>query len=112
VLRKQLNKETLTLQETIDELYEYEWNELTHEIMTSAITPLGHSSTLMAVERNFSANTARRGVTISLTVARKRHKNLRRSLLAIPPTLGQSAGKKCSQDNIECWHCCETGHME
>jgi len=32
VLRKQLNKETLTLQETIDELYEYEWNELTHKI--------------------------------------------------------------------------------
>jgi len=24
----------------------------------------------------------------------------------------QSAGKKRSPDNFECWHCCETGHME
>jgi len=43
----------------------------------------------MAVERNSSANTARRRVTISPTVARKRHRNLRRSPLAIPPTLGR-----------------------
>jgi len=32
MLRKQLNNGTLTLQETIDELCEYEWNKLTHEI--------------------------------------------------------------------------------
>jgi hypothetical protein len=52
----------------------------------------------MAVERISSASTARRRVTISPTVARKKRKNPRRSPPAIPPMLGRILDKQLARN--------------
>jgi len=116
VLWKQLNKGMLTLQETIDELCEYRRNKLTHEINdpnnnTSGALLYSHG----AEKKLLCQYCKKKGHHISDCHKKKAQEFQKKS--PGNPTharkdTGQSAGKKHSQDNFECWHCCETGHME
>jgi len=116
VLRKQLNNGTLTLQETINELCEYERNKLTHEINdpsnnTSGALLYSHSSG----KKLLCQYCKKKGHHISDCRKKKAQESQKKSPSNPTHTrkdTGQSAGKKRSWDNFECWHCCETGHLE
>ena len=90
MLRKELNKGTLTLQETIDELCEYERNKLSHEING----PNNNTSGALLYPHGGGKN-------LFCQYCKKKGHHI-----------SDCPGKKRSRNNTECWHCWETGHME
>jgi len=89
-LRKRKN--TISVQDAIDELSEFEKLAIPETIQPEPFC------TPMVEERLRFANTARRRVTISPTVARKKRKNPRRSPPAIPPMLGRILDKQLARN--------------
>jgi hypothetical protein len=115
-LRKKMNKGELTLQETIDELCEYERNHLSHEINDPNNNTSGALLYSHGGGKNLSCQYCKKkGHHISDCRKRKAQESQKKS--SGNPShprkdTGQTAGKKRSRDNTECWYCLETGHME
>ena len=114
-LRKR--KKTISVQDAIDELCEFERNHLANNQIgdpgnnTAGTLLYSHGGG----KKLFCKYCKKKGHHISDRRKKKAQESQKKSSgnpSHARKDTGQTAGKKRPRDNIECWHCCETGHME
>jgi len=110
-------KKTISAQDAIDELCEFERNHLAN----NQIGDSGNNTARTLLYSNggrkspFCKYCKKQGHHISDCHKKKAQEPQKKSSgnpSHARKDTGQTAGKKRSRDNIECWHCCETGHTE